>query len=407
MAHPHHVLHVLDDDTLVRKVTCRIAERAGFRAEGFAEPGPFLDATTATPPDLILLDLAIGAADGIAVLEQLARRRCRTPLIVYSGLGDRLLGTAVRIGQKLGLTMLAPLPKPIEPAELAAALRKAALSSLPINAGDLDQALQAGQFVPHYQPKIRLSDRAPIGAEALVRWNHPTRGVLPPASFIALAEDGSVMTPMTFRTIERAVRDCAAWRQLIPDVSVAVNVSARSLGEPDFADRVAEVLLGAGAHPSMLTLEVTETAAMADTAAVAAALARLRIRGISLSMDDFGTGYSSLTELHRMPFSELKIDRSFVSGMLEDREAFVITGAVVALARALGLRSVAEGVEDAPTLDALAGMGCDVAQGFGIGRPMPQDAFLAWLAEAAAAQRVLPAARPPAAPPPGAAVAAA
>jgi EAL domain-containing protein (putative c-di-GMP-specific phosphodiesterase class I)/CheY-like chemotaxis protein len=380
MVSSNPVLHVLDDDGVIRTLVCRVGERCGFRAEGFAEPNAFLAAVAADPPDLIVLDLAIGETDGISVLQALSRRRCPTPMIVSSGLDERLLSSAVRIGRSLGLTMLAPLRKPAGPAELAAALSAAAENSLPIRTGDLDQAIGLGQLVPYYQPKVRVADRQPIGAKALARWEHPTRGTLGPGVFLPLAEQGPAITPLTYLMVERAARDCADWRAAGHDVSVSVNISARCLSEPDFAERVAELAAEAGVEPAALTLEITETAAMADTAVVTAALARLRIRGFALSMDDFGTGYSSLAELHRMPFSELKIDRAFVSGMLLDREAMVITRAVIGLARTLGLRTVAEGVESEDVLTALGEMGCDIAQGFLIGRPMPPGPFLAWLA---------------------------
>jgi EAL domain-containing protein (putative c-di-GMP-specific phosphodiesterase class I) len=235
--------------------------------------------------------------------------------------------------------------------------------------------------VPYYQPKVCVADRKPVGAEALARWEHPTRGTLPPGVFLQLAEQGPAITPLTYLMVERAARDCAAWRAAGHDLSVSVNISARCVSEPDFAERVADIVASASADPAALTLEITETAAMADTEVVTAALTRLRIRGFALSMDDFGTGYSSLAELHRMPFSELKIDRAFVSGMLHDREAMVITRAVIGLARTLGLRTVAEGVESEDVLTALGEMGCDVAQGFLIGRPMPPSHFLTWLTQ--------------------------
>jgi EAL domain-containing protein (putative c-di-GMP-specific phosphodiesterase class I)/CheY-like chemotaxis protein len=372
-------LHVVDDDPVIRTLVCKVGERAGFRSEGFSSPAGFLEAAALEPPDLIVLDLAIGDTGGFAVLEALSRRRCMAPLIVSAGLDDRLLGSAVRIGHGLGLTMLEPLRKPAGPAEILAALRDAASKALPIRVPDLEEALERGHLLPYYQPKLRIADRSVVGAEALVRWEHPTRGTLGPGAFLALAESGTFITPLTFMMVERAARDCAAWREAGHPIGVAVNVSANCLGVPGFAEHVAEIVAAAGIEPGALTIEITETAAMGDTATVAAALAWLRIRGFALAMDDFGTGYSSLAELHRMPFSELKIDRSFVSAMLHDREAMVITRAVVALSRALGLRTVAEGVETEPQLAALAEMGCDVAQGFLIGRPMPAEAFSTWL----------------------------
>jgi EAL domain-containing protein (putative c-di-GMP-specific phosphodiesterase class I)/ActR/RegA family two-component response regulator len=373
------VLHVLDDDAAVRSLACRVGERCGFRTEVFAAPRDFLAAVAADRPELIMLDIVLEETGWIAVLEALSRLRCTTPVIVSSGLDERLLGSAVRIGDKLGLTMLAPLRKPAGPAELSAVISAAARNGLPIRAVDLDDAIAAGQLVPYYQPKVRVADRKPVGAEALVRWEHPARGTLGPAFFLPLAEKGDAIMPLTDLMVERAARDCAAWHSAGHEVSVAVNIPARCLAAPGFADRVAALAAKAGAEPAALTLEITETAAMADTPAVTAALAGLSGHGFALSMDDFGTGCSSLAELHRLPFHELKIDRSFVSAMLRDREAMVITRAVIGMARTLGLRTVAEGVEDEDAMDALGEMGCDFAQGFRLGRPMPPGRFLDWL----------------------------
>jgi EAL domain-containing protein (putative c-di-GMP-specific phosphodiesterase class I) len=413
------VLQVLDDDAAFRALACRVGQHCGFRTEAFAEPTPFLAAIAANPLDLIILDIVLGKTGWSAVLGGLSRLRCTTPVIVSSGIDERLLGSAVRTGEKLGLAMLAPLRKPagaaelfvalsgavrhglpicaaeldrVLAAELSVAFSAAAKAGQPISAAELDHAIAAGQLVPYYQPKVRLTDRKPIGAEALARWEHPARGTLGPDVFLPLAEQGPAMMRLTDLMVERAAADCAAWQAEGHDVSVAVNIPAGCLADPGFADRVAALAAKGGAHPAALALEITETAAMEATPAVTAALARLTGHGFALSMDDFGTGCSSLPELHRMPFRELKIDRSFVSSMLRDRDAMVITRTVIDLARMLGLRTVAEGVESAEVLAALDEMGCDSAQGFLVGRPMPSARFLDWLAQGGAAVRpVLPA----------------
>lgn len=372
-------LHIVDDDPTIREIARRVAEGAGFEALGFDAPAPFLVAAACDPPELVLLDLAIGEQDGIGVLEALAKLNSRCAIIVLSGLEDRLVGAAVRIGRSLGLQMLEPLAKPFQPQELKARLAAAAAMVLPIREADVQDALASHQLVPRYQPKVRLSDGAAVGCEALVRWQHPSRGLLPPSHFLPLVEAGPSITPLTYQMIERAMTDLAVWRTRHPGLSVAVNVSARSLDDPEFADRVWDILARTGADPSSLTLEITETAAMADTAAVAAILTRLRIRKVNLSLDDFGTGFSSLVELHRMPFSELKVDRAFVSTMETDRDPRVIVKAIIGLAHTLGLSTVAEGVETEGALDMLREMGCDVAQGYGIGKPMTAEAFLQWL----------------------------
>lgn len=372
-------LHIVDDDPTIREIARRVAEAAGFEALGFDAPADFLAAAASDPPELVLLDLAIGEQDGIGVLEALAKLNSRCAIIVLSGLEDRLVGAAVRIGRSLGLQMLEPLAKPFQLHDLRARLSAAAAMVLPIRESDVRDALASHQLVPRYQPKVRLSDGAPVGCEALVRWQHPSRGLLAPSHFLPLVEAGPSITPLTYQMIERAMTDLAAWRQRHPGLSVAVNVSARSLDDAEFADRVWEILARTGADPSSLTLEITETAAMADTAAVAAMLTRLRIRKVNLSLDDFGTGFSSLVELHRMPFSELKVDRAFVGTMETDRDARVIVKAIIGLAHTLGLITVAEGVETEAAMDMLREMGCDVAQGYGIGKPMTAEAFQEWL----------------------------
>ncbi len=372
-------LHIVDDDPTIREIARRVAVTAGFEALGFDAPAPFLDAVAADPPELVLLDLAIGDQDGIGVLEALAKLRCRCAIIVASGLEDRLVGAAVRIGRSLGLQMLEPLGKPFDLHDLRARLAAAAALVLPIRQADVQDALATHQLVARYQPKVRVSDGAPVGCEALVRWQHPSRGLLAPSLFLPLVEAGPSITPLTYMMIEHAMTDLARWRVHHPGLSVAVNVSARSLDDAEFSDRVWDILARTHADPASLTLEITETAAMADTAAVAAVLTRLRIRKVNLSLDDFGTGFSSLVELHRMPFSELKVDRAFVSTMETDRDARVIVKAIIGLAHTLGLRTVAEGVETESAMDMLREMGCDVAQGYGIGKPMTPDAFEAWL----------------------------
>ncbi|HEV7458616.1 MAG TPA: EAL domain-containing response regulator [Roseococcus sp.] len=388
-------LHIVDDDPTIREIARRVAEAAGFEALGFDAPADFLAAAASDPPELVLLDLAIGEQDGIGVLEALAKLNSRCAIIVLSGLEDRLVGAAVRIGRSLGLQMLEPLAKPFQLHDLRARLSAAAAMVLPIRESDVRDALASHQLVPRYQPKVRLSDGAPVGCEALVRWQHPSRGLLAPSHFLPLVEAGPSITPLTYQMIERAMTDLAAWRQRHPGLSVAVNVSARSLDDAEFADRVWEILARTGADPSSLTLEITETAAMADTAAVAAMLTRLRIRKVNLSLDDFGTGFSSLVELHRMPFSELKVDRAFVGTMETDRDARVIVKAIIGLAHTLGLITVAEGVETEAAMDMLREMGCDVAQGYGIGKPMTAEAFQEWLDARAGI------AAPSLAPPPG------
>ena len=384
---PNHLLYVVDDDAVILQVIGRVAQECGYNVRTFTTGPAFETAVADQEPDLIILDISIGAHDGVELLNFLARRRCAAPIMMVSGFDGRLIDSAVRVGRALDLTMLEPLSKPLKVPKLRDLLKAIGNTALPIRAHELERALAVSELAPWYQPKVRVADRSLAGLEALVRWNHPERGLLPPGDFLPQTEAGPHMTPLTFLMIERALADCVAWKQQGFDIPVAVNVSAHSLTTDGFADKVWEIVSRAGAAAENLTLEITETAAMADTAAILTVLTRLRIKGISLSLDDFGTGYSSLRELHRMPFTEIKVDRSFVTGMCRDRDAAVIVRAIVGLGVTLGLRTVAEGVESEEVMAALADIGCDVAQGFLIARPMPAADVSGWLRQDGVAER--------------------
>ena len=235
---------------------------------------------------------------------------------------------------------------------------------------ELRAALQHGQLVVHYQPQIDLETRLVVGAEALCRWSHPTRGVLPPTEFVTVAEQSGLVRPFTLWVLDTAVAECATWQRERP-MSIAVNLSARSLLDPHLPEDVADVLSRHGLPPDRLILEITETTAASDLKVVEGVLARLRRLGVEISVDDFGTGYSSLAFLQRTAVNELKVDRSFVAGMLTSENDLALVRTTVQLAHSLGARSVAEGVEDSAMAAALRDMGCDVAQGFWLSRPLP------------------------------------
>lgn len=239
---------------------------------------------------------------------------------------------------------------------------------------ELATAIAGAELVVHYQPKIDLRVEGTwrnIGAEALVRWAHPRRGLVPPSEFIGLAQRTGLILPLTDFVLGTAIDQVKAWQDSGARVSVAVNLAADFLTDLRMPDRVSDMLERRGVPASALVLEVTESAAMADTIRAMDILTRFRLKGIGLSMDDFGTGYSSLLQLYRMPFSELKIDRSFVTRLGEDEEALVMVRSMIHLAHDLGLSVCAEGVETARALDVLRSLGCDQAQGYYIGRPVP------------------------------------
>jgi diguanylate cyclase (GGDEF)-like protein len=252
---------------------------------------------------------------------------------------------------------------------------------------ELRSALLQGELVVHVQPQARLGSGEVAGVEALARWRHPTLGDVPPDEFIPIAERSGLIGPLTTRVLDASLAGWAQWRAAGHDLGIAVNLSARSLHDPDLVEEVGRLLRRHGVPASRLTLEVTESAVMADPARAVALLHRLRDLGVRLSVDDFGTGYSSLSYLKRLPVHEVKIDRSFVTSLGDDGEDLPIVRAIVDLGRHMGLEVVAEGVEDAPTMELLDSIGCDLAQGWHLSRPMPLDGLLPWLAGRAKAGR--------------------
>jgi EAL domain-containing protein (putative c-di-GMP-specific phosphodiesterase class I)/GGDEF domain-containing protein len=237
---------------------------------------------------------------------------------------------------------------------------------------ELRQAIEKGQVVPVFQPIVALPAGTVVGGEALARWRHPVRGMVPPDEFIPLAEHSGLIGLLGTRILRDACRAAADWRHANPDAIVAVNVSGLQLHDPSFPETVGAALRDAGLPPANLTIEVTESSLAADDAAAIAALDRLRVLGVTVSMDDFGTGYSSMARLAALPIDELKIDRSFVQ-QLERRRPLI--ECMVQLAATVGLRTVVEGVETAAQALAVTTMGADHAQGWLYGRPVPAADF--------------------------------
>ncbi|WP_436528542.1 putative bifunctional diguanylate cyclase/phosphodiesterase [Actinoplanes sp. HUAS TT8] len=248
--------------------------------------------------------------------------------------------------------------------------------------GDLRRAIEADdQISLHYQPKIDLRDGRISGVEALIRWQHPQRGLMPPDSFIPMAETTSLIRPLTSHVLGIAVRQAKAWQQAGRPIPVAVNLSTRCLQDPGFADQVLSLLDHVGLPAGLLELEITESMVMTDPERALTILHALRAGGIRLSIDDFGTGHSSMAYLRRLPVDELKIDRSFVQEMTSSHGDSVLVRTAISLGHNLGLSVVAEGIEDQRTADALRDLGCDVAQGYHFARPMPAGDLGLWMIE--------------------------
>jgi diguanylate cyclase (GGDEF)-like protein len=244
---------------------------------------------------------------------------------------------------------------------------------------DLRNAISRGELTVHFQPKVRLRDGAVLGAEALVRWTHPERGVLGPDEFIPVAEHSGLISPLTFVVLRQALDACAGWRRAGRPLGVAVNISPRSLLEASFVDEVARAIAAVEVPASAVTLEITESSLMADPERAIESLQRLRTLGVQLSIDDLGTGYSSLSYLQRLPVTEVKIDKSFLVSQQNGVDTFALVGAIVDLGHRLGRHVVAEGVEDEDAWCRLQELGCDSAQGYWMSRPLSAEDFTAWL----------------------------
>jgi diguanylate cyclase (GGDEF)-like protein len=244
--------------------------------------------------------------------------------------------------------------------------------------GELRAALD-DQIVVHFQPQVDLTSGTIVGAEALVRWQHPERGLLQPSEFIGVAEQSGLVRLFTLRVLDQALEECVRWQRPGRSVSVAVNLGARTLLDRGLPEDIAGLLSKHGLAPQSLVLEITETTAASELEVVEVVLGQLRRLGVEISVDDFGTGYSSLAFLQRTAVHELKVDRSFVSGMLVNDNDLALVRATVSLAHSLGARAVAEGVESQALQVALQALGCDVAQGYHLGRPMPAEALRALL----------------------------
>lgn len=249
------------------------------------------------------------------------------------------------------------------------------------HAADPDREIDdVGEITMYYQPQVEIATGEVVGVEALLRWRHPRRGMVDPEELIKVAEQSAVMRLLTRRVVDDVVEQIAKWAATGITMRAAVNVSVRDLHTGEIADQIADRLSRYNLSPDQLQLEITEGALMADPRRVLATISRLDAIGVAIALDDFGTGYSSMQHLRRLPLSEVKVDRSFVLGMSADTDDAAIVQSVIELARALGLRVVAEGVEDEASWRRLHALGCHVAQGWFYARPMPADELAAWLA---------------------------
>ncbi len=374
-------LLVIDDEPEFANFVRKVAENCGYEVRTTSSPVEFRRLSRDWQPSHIIIDLVMPEADGVEILRFLAGELSAARIFIMSGFDSRVVDAARRLGTERGLDIVGTLQKPLRAKELAEVLEANHGEEDVVTESALQQAIDNGEILPYYQPKVDLHSWRPVGFEALVRWRHARRGTIPPDQFVPMAEASGRIDALSQAVAAQAVSQISEWQSLGIDAQVAINLSGQNLHEESLADRLDNMCRAAGVPEGNITFEVTETAAMAEPLRALDILTRLRIKGFKLAIDDFGTGYSSLVQLHRLPFCELKIDKQFVQECDRSREARVIVKTMIELAHNLEMSAVAEGVETEDVLHILAGMGCDAVQGYALARPMNAAVVPEWLNE--------------------------
>jgi EAL domain-containing protein (putative c-di-GMP-specific phosphodiesterase class I)/CheY-like chemotaxis protein len=365
---------VVDDDAGLRKFSEAMSEESGFRPHSAASGAEALAALETVRPAVVLLDLELPDKDGIDVMQALASAKSDAKLILLSCNDTRTLIVSSEIARQRGLSVVASLSKPVAAEKLRQILHRVSLDLSPFDEDWLRESLDSGLIRLHYQPKIMLPSRRIVGVEALLRCRDAGGRPTSPEVVVAVAEQSGAIDALSEKVFAIAIRQSREWRAENLELGVAVNLCARGAIGPDLPHRLFDLCAAEQVPPAGLTIELTENALTSDSLLAMESLTRLRLRGFQLSIDDFGTGYSSLVRLQQLPFSELKIDKSFVTTPQKSPANDAIIRTVVQLAQNLGMKCVIEGIEDEATLDFAASLGCDFAQGYFIAPALaPED----------------------------------
>jgi len=389
-------IYIVDDEQPHVDLMVEMISIAGLSATGFTSAKIFIDQPIANT-DIVLLDLNMPDMDGIEVMRTLYNKGCMPTYILVSGFDERVLNSAKQFADAKNIRVANKLSKPINTKEfiyyisqlhieISVALTQVNflsqknISSQPaFSLQQLKTALTEHQLELFYQPKIRINDRKIIGFEALVRLQHPELGLILPDQFIAMAEHNDLISELTYEVFRLATQDYVSFRNAGINLGISINISAQDLLDLSMPERFSALAKTNNIPPEAITIELTETAVLKSVSDSLDILNRLRMKGFSLSIDDFGTGYSSLVQLYQAPFTELKIDQHFVMKILEDDEALSIVKICILLAKELKMTSVAEGIESLEVWDKLEKLGCDLAQGYFISKPVPVDACCEWV----------------------------
>ena len=377
-------LLVIDDNEDVGRFLSKMGNLCGYQADHVENIEDCESYLKQFNPDIITLDLQMPETDGVEFLRWLSSKECKSNILLISGMDNRTLSSSMDLGKHLGLNIIGTLQKPVQISEIKSILKRFIEKNKKIifTENDLEDALKKEQFVVYYQPRISIDSqiKTVCGVEALVRWQNEDGSIISPGEFIPLAERTGQIREITWQVLDIAFKDLVEWEKQDLNLSVSLNIAQTMLDDYELPEKIYDTAVKYGVNTGCVILEITESAAMKDVFKSMDILTRLRIKGFQISLDDFGTGFSSLVHLYRLPFSEIKIDHTFVKDILQDKEAQTIVHACIDLAKNLGMSSCAEGVENEEVLNMLEGYGCNQQQGYLFSEAIPSDSLVHWLA---------------------------
>ncbi len=383
-------IYIIDDDKQIAEMIGEAVSLSGFKTNIYTDATLFFEENKFNNQSIIILDLIMPKMDGIEVIRKLSQSNSRASLILMSGYDVSVLHSAKKLAIAHTLEVIMSTMKPIQLDQLLEVLvnHTSSLADskhvqqsngyIPTTS-DLLAGIELEQLILNFQPQIDNITGKIIGAEALVRWQHPEYGLLYPDSFIGLAETSDLMGPLTSKVLDMAIKRISLQKNQGCEIPISVNVSSKNISSLELPEKLKNKIQMYQLDPSLLTIEITESALMGDLVTSLDILTRLRMKGFALSIDDFGTGFSSLSQLHKVPFSELKVDKSFVMEMDFDDVAKSIVQTCIMLGHELNMKVIAEGVESEATLTMLKKMGCDISQGYHLSRPLSENDFQKWI----------------------------
>jgi len=380
---------VIDDEIDVGEFVSDAAQAMGLQCTATTDAKIFLE-TLAPDTTLILLDLMMPEMDGVELLRLLSEQKCKAGIVLMSGVGKRTMESAGQLAQALGLSIVGHLQKPFRLAELEQVLQKQAepkaettvrhTPNIVIQREELQRALERNELVLHYQPQIEIVTGRVIGLEALVRWQHPDRGLIFPDNFIGRMEELGLIDALGWAVVNLGMSEVEQFADSDGHVPMlSLNESVYSLHDLKFPDVFVALAEKYNVAPSNLTIEITESGLIKELSNTLDILTRLRMKQVKLSIDDFGTGYAMMQQLKNIPATELKIDKSFVMDMHSNDRDRIMVQKTIEMGHELGMHVIAEGVETQEQMDLLRENGCDSAQGYLFSRPIPVKEMVSWL----------------------------